>query len=65
MSEAFLFRKEMFVWVDETGCDKRDQVRKYGYALRGERPVFHRFLNRGARLSAIVAMTCEGVIAKR
>lgn len=51
MGEAFLFRKEMFVWVDETGCAKR---RKYGYALRGERPVYHR---RGTRLSAIVAMT--------
>ena len=64
MSEALLFRKEMFVWVDETGCDRRDQVRKYGYALRGERLVYHRFLYRGTRLSAIVAMTCEGVMAK-
>ena len=37
---------------------KSDQVRKYGYA--GERPVYHRFLNRG--LSAIEAMICEDMI---
>ena len=43
-------------------CAKRvrDQVRKYVYA--GRNPVYHCFLNRGMGLSAIVAMTCEGVI---
>jgi len=25
------------VWIDETGCDKRDNIRKFGYAMRGER----------------------------
>ena len=30
--------------------------------MQGERPVYHHFLNRGTRLSGIVAMTCEGVI---
>ena len=29
---------------------------------QGERPVYHCFLNRGMRLSAIVVMTCEGGI---
>ena len=40
--------------------NESDQVRKCGYA--GEHPVYHRFLNRGTHLLAIVAMTCEAVI---
>lgn len=38
------FDIEMFVWLDETGTDKRDQLRKYGYALRGVIPHYHRSL---------------------
>ena len=41
IAQTFLFKREMFVWVDET--DKRDQLRKYGYALRGTTHVYHRF----------------------
>ena len=25
------------MWIDETGCDKRDNIRKFGYSMRGER----------------------------
>ena len=35
------------VWVDETGCDRRDILRKSGYAFRGERAICHRLLVRG------------------
>ena len=62
MSQVLLFRPEMFVWVDETGCDRRDNIRRYGYALCGERPVYHRFFERGNRISAICALTMEGVL---
>ena len=37
----------MFVWVDETGTDHRDHIRKFGYSLRGMTPITHRFLSRG------------------
>ena len=53
MSQVLVFQPDMFVWVDETGCDRRDHVRRYGYALRGQRPVYHRFLEQGKRVSAI------------
>ncbi len=33
MATASLFRKEMFVWVDETGSNLKDMLRLYGYAL--------------------------------
>ena len=42
---------------------RRDHFRKYGYSLRGECPVYHRFLHRGNRISAITAMCTDGVIA--
>ena len=63
MIEAFNYRKEMFVFVDETGSDKRDHTRKFGYALKGESPVYHRWLVRGQRISAIAAICCDGLVA--
>ena len=63
VSEALTFDADKFVWVDETGCDRRDQVRKLGYALRGERPAYHRLLHRGNRISSIAALSTDGVVA--
>ena len=34
----YLRSANQFVWI---GCDKRDHVRKLGYALQGKRPVYH------------------------
>lgn len=62
-AEVQLYSKEQLVWIDETGCDRRDQVRKFGYALRGERPVYHRLLHRGQRISAIAALASSGLVA--
>ena len=36
MSEVQLFSRELFVFVDETGCSGKDHIRKFGYALGGE-----------------------------
>ena len=47
------FVKDMFVWVDETGSDLKEMLRRYGYALRGERAVCNRLQVRGQRVSAI------------
>ena len=46
MSQCCLFTRDKFVWVDETGSDARDHIRRYGYAIRGCRPVPHRSLSR-------------------
>ena len=32
-----IYSPKMMVFVDETGCDNRDSMRKFGYALRGQR----------------------------
>ena len=46
MAHSFLFQRKMFVWMDETGTDKRDSVRKFGYAIKGITPVYHRFFQK-------------------
>ena len=63
MASVYTFTKEMLVWVDETGSNMKDMLRKYGYALRGERAICHRLLVRGQRISLIAAMCTEGMLA--
>ena len=52
------FIRSMFVFVDETGSDARNYMRKFGYSLRGMRTECPRFLARGHRLSAIDYISC-------
>ena len=30
-----LYSPEMLIFVDETGCDRRDAMRRFGYSLKG------------------------------
>lgn len=62
MDNISYFPKEMLVWIDETGCDKRDMLRKFGYAFRGQRAICSRLLVRGKRISAIAALSHEGIM---
>ena len=62
LANCTYFPKEMLVWVDETGCDKRDMLRRYGYSFRGQKAVCRRLLVRGRRISAIAALTCQGIL---
>jgi hypothetical protein len=63
IAEAQFYDVCHFVWVDETGSDRKDRMRRYGYGLRGESPVLHRLLHRGRRISAIAAMSITGLVA--
>ena len=63
VANVFTFSKEMFVWIDETGSNMKDMLRKYGYVLRGERAVCPRLLVQGQRISSISAMSTEGILA--
>ena len=60
MAEVLQYKK-MFIWVDETGSDRRDRARKFGYSIR-EAPLYHRWLVRGRRVSAIAAISTDGVL---
>ncbi len=52
----------MLIFLDETGSDRRDCMRKYGYSLRGKPLVSHRLLIRGQRISAIAFMSMNGML---
>ena len=53
----------MFVFFDETGCEPRSHIRKYGYQLRGLTPVSSRILARGKRVNTISAICTEGLVS--
>ena len=62
VASIFTFSRDMFVWIDETGSDLKEMLRRYGYALRGERAVCHRLQVRGQRISAIAAISSDGLL---
>ena len=49
MAEVLLYRRDQFVWIDESGCDARNYRRKFGYSLRGTRAQCDHLLVREAR----------------
>lgn len=61
MAEVSVFDPSMLLWIDESGCDRRNCMRKRGYSLRGVTPKDHRLLVRGTRYSAIPIMSLEGI----
>ena len=66
LAQTIFFKRDMLtIWVDETGTNKRDQLRKYGYiyGLSGATPKYHRFLTRGDRVNATAAITSSSPLA--
>lgn len=61
MSEISLFDPDMLIWIDETGSTRRNNIRTFGYSLRGTRPRTHILRVSGERLSAIPVMTTRGI----
>lgn len=64
-SDVSLYTPEMCIFVDETGSDHRDSLRRYGYSIRGKPPKSCQLLERGDHYSAIAAMTGEGIQSLR
>ena len=62
VSDMSIYKPEMLIFLDETGSDRRDCIRKYGYSLRGKPLVSHRLLVRGQRISAIAFMSMNGML---
>jgi len=56
------YEPEMLVFLDETGCDRRNSLRKYGYSLRGKPAMSKKLLVRGERVSAIAFMSVNGIL---
>ena len=53
---------ELLVFIDETGADRRDSMRKFAYSLRGKPAVVNKLMVRGHRVSAIVGMSWSGIL---
>ena len=61
MVEISMYDPPMLVWLDESECDRRHTIRKYGYSLRGKPMSDHRILVRGKRYSVIPIVSLEGI----
>lgn len=62
ISDMSLYSPEMLIFVDETGADRRDTIRKHGYSMRGKPLVSHKLLIRGEHVSAIACISLAGVL---
>ena len=60
-AEISHFDPSMIVWVDETGCELRNALRKYGYGIRGMAPQDFVLKLRGNRYSAVGILTTGGI----
>jgi len=52
-SEINYYSANMFVFLDETGTDRRDAIRRYGYGWKGKPIVSQKLLIRGQHLSTM------------
>ena len=59
-AEMSVFDASMLLWIDKTGFNRRNGIRKYGYGIRGQ-PQNRTLLLKGKRYSAIGVMSTEGV----
>ena len=61
MAEISIYDPHMLIWIDESGCDLRNSLRKRAYSVRGITPRDHRLLIRGTRYSAIPIVSLRGI----
>jgi len=62
VSDVSVYSSDMFVFIDETGTDRRNMLHKHGYSARGRAPQNHSLLIRGERVSAIACMSVKGIL---
>jgi len=61
IAEMAVLDSSTIVWIDETECDRRNALRKYGYGIRGQTPQDYQLKLRGVRYSAISILSTEGI----
>ena len=57
-----VYSPEMLIFLDETGADRRNYLRKFSYSVRGIPARQHAMFVRGQRVSAIAMMSIKGII---
>lgn len=61
-AEVSLFDSDMLVFVDETGCNCKNAIRKFGYSLRDFPAMSFKLISQGKRFSAIGVMTTTALL---
>ena len=59
VAEIAIYRPDMLVFTDETGSDRRDAIRRFGYSLRGYPCISKK---RGCHTSAISVLSSQGIL---
>ena len=62
VAEIGIYNPESLVFVDETGGERKDAMRKFGYSLCGKPCVSQKLFWRGRRISAIAALSLDGIL---
>lgn len=57
-----IYNPDMLVFLDESGADRRNMLRKYGYSMRGKPAQKHALLFRGEHVSAIANISVSGLL---
>ena len=53
----------MLIFLDESGCDYRDSIRRKGYSLMGKPARKQKLLARGEHVSVLCTMSLEGLLS--
>lgn len=61
-NDVSVYHPDMLIFLDESGFDRRDGMRKYGYSLRGRPPISHKLMARGKHLSLMAFMSTTGIL---
>lgn len=61
-AEVSVYKTDMFIFIDETGSDARNKLRKRGYSIRGIPAKNQTFLVRGECISTIACMSTAGLV---
>ena len=62
VSDVSIYDPDMLIFLDETGSDRRNCIRRHGYSLRGRPLVSQQLLVRGERISAIAFLSVNGML---
>ena len=62
VQDMSVYSPDMLVFIDETGADLRNAIRKYGYSRCGRPLKNHTMLVRGERVSAVACMSVAGLL---
>ena len=61
MAEISIFDPDMLVWVDESGFNRKNTIRAYGYGIRGLPAKDQRLRHSGVKINSIAVMSVFGV----